>query len=259
MFRNEENKSSRSILIFVAIVIGLASIGAWRYQDKISFGSSPEEVKKIISEYIDNNPQQIMDSVMKFREQEYQRSIESAKENISKEKASLNVGILPILGNKDSDIIIYYFFDFNCGYCKTATANILKALSMNNEIKIILKDLPILGASSESMSRFSLALYKANPAKYLSFIQLVSDAKNVTDSDLKKISSDLNIDYNNILSHANDKDISDTISSNKDFAQKAGIRGTPAFIINDELNIGVLEPQDIIKRGTKPAKQGDVK
>ena len=62
------------------------------------------------------------------------------------------------LGNKNGETIIIEFFDYNCGYCKRSFPELMELISENKDIKVILKELPVLGESSIPVSYTHLTL-----------------------------------------------------------------------------------------------------
>ena len=91
------------------------------------------------------------------------------------------------LGNKNGKEIIIEFFDYNCGYCKRSFPEIMELVSENKDIKIILKELPVLGESSILASKASIASQKQD--KYFEFHQeLINFSGLISLIDIKKIS-----------------------------------------------------------------------
>ena len=68
----------------------------------------------------------------------------------------------PVMGNPEGDVIVYEFFDYNCGYCKSAFNTVIKALDYDKNTKLVLKELPILSQTSINASFFALAAKKQN-------------------------------------------------------------------------------------------------
>ena len=63
-----------------------------------------------------------------------------------------------IIGNPEGDITIVEFVDYNCGYCKRALADLNAVISKNPNVRVVLKDYPILNENSYELSQLSLSL-----------------------------------------------------------------------------------------------------
>src|SRR5258707_8586274 len=49
-----------------------------------------------------------------------------------------------VLGNKDGDVTFVEFFDYNCGYCKRAMADMLDLMKSDPKLKVVLKNFQVL-------------------------------------------------------------------------------------------------------------------
>lgn len=141
----------------------------------------------------------------------------------------------PYMGNKDAEISIVVFSDFNCPYCKKAS-EVIASLSVKygQKVKIISRDFAVLG--DDSLALATAALCAGDQGKYwpmyyklfelqgeFSLDNLASVARMAGVTDLKSFSDCLNGDkyYNFIFQAVVD-------------GQFLEIRGTPAWFVNGE-------------------------
>src|SRR5829696_9146429 len=75
----------------------------------------------------------------------------------------------PIAGNPNGSISIVEFFDYQCSYCITIASSIRSIVKSNPNVRIIFKEYPILGETSNVASRAALAVNKISPQKYYIF------------------------------------------------------------------------------------------
>ena len=77
------------------------------------------------------------------------------------------------LGNKDGDVTFVEFFDYNCGYCKRAMADMLDLMKTDPKLKVVLKEFPVLGPGSVEAAQVAVAVRMQDPGgkKYLDFHQ----------------------------------------------------------------------------------------
>ena len=150
------------------------------------------------------------------------------------------------LGNKNGKEIIIEFFDYNCGYCKRSFPEIMELVSENKDIKIILKELPVLGESSILASKASIASQKQD--KYFEFHQeLINFSGIISLIDIKKISKELGINFEQLQKDMNSEETILLINESYRLADLIGVRGTPAFIINNNLIPGAIGKNEMLR------------
>src|SRR3954469_25360261 len=79
-----------------------------------------------------------------------------------------------ILGNPRGDVTMVEFFDYNCGYCKRAMADMMDLIKSDPKLRIVLKEFPVLGEGSTQAAQVAVALHmqdKTGGKKYLEFHQ----------------------------------------------------------------------------------------
>ena len=168
------------------------------------------------------------------------------KRNISLYYKDLIKNDYLFLGNKNGKDIIIEFFDYNCGYCKRSFPEIMELVSENKNIKVILKELPVLGESSILAAKASIASQKQN--KYFEFHQeLINFSGLISLSDIKKISKQLGINYEQLQKDMNSDETILLINESYRLADLIGVRGTPAFIINNDLIPGAIGKNEMLR------------
>ena len=168
------------------------------------------------------------------------------KRNISLYYKDLIKNDYLFLGNKNGKDIIIEFFDYNCGYCKRSFPEIMELVSENKNIKVILKELPVLGESSILASKASIASQKQD--KYFEFHQeLINYSSLISLPDIKKISKELGINYEQLQKDMNSDETILLINESYRLADLIGVRGTPAFIINNDLIPGAIEKNEMLR------------
>lgn len=145
-------------------------------------------------------------------------------------------------GNPEGDITLVEFLDYRCGYCRRAHDEVAKLLEFDGNIRMIVKEFPILGEQSVLASRFAVATKQvAGDDAY----KAVSDAlmtlsADVTPRSLRRIAETLQLDYDAIAARMDDESITEEIRRTRDLALKLNISGTPTFVLQDELLRGYL-------------------
>ena len=68
----------------------------------------------------------------------------------------------------------------------------------------------------------------------------------INDEILSSIFKKLNIDKNYIQKKIDDKEINRKLQNDIELAKSLGLRGTPAFIISDEIFFGYIKKEDMV-------------
>ena len=103
---------------------------------------------------------------MQERQQKAEQA--SAEEIFSNNRAVfLSADNAPVVGNPEGQITIVEFFDYNCSYCRRAFKAVRDVMEENDNIRVVMREFPILGEGSDYAARASLAAMKQG--KYQEF------------------------------------------------------------------------------------------
>ena len=75
------------------------------------------------------------------------------------------------------------FFDYNCGYCKRAMGDMLELMKADPNLRVVLKEFPVLGESSVQAAQVAIALNMQDKGgkKYLDFHQKLLNTRGGVD------------------------------------------------------------------------------
>lgn len=212
-------------------------------------GLTETQVQEIVAKYIDENPQALIDSLEKYQAQMMKKQQEAAKNAIKENRAAiLESEFNAKFGELDSKNYVVEFFDYNCGFCKRVTPTVDKLIDEQDDLKIVFVEFPVLGASSELAAAAALVVQQKRPEKYREFHNAMMAHNGKKDlSSINQIARDLDIRDINFAEEVKNERIAQAIEANRVIADKLGIRGTPAFVINDELIPGAVPYEEIVK------------
>ncbi|MGY6632934.1 MAG: DsbA family protein [Alkalilacustris sp.] len=145
-------------------------------------------------------------------------------------------------GNPDGDVTVVEFVDYNCGFCKRALPEVMALLDRDPGVRLVMKELPILGPESELASRFAIAtLQVAGDDAYGAVHErLLGLPGRVSPAALGGIADDLGLDRAAIEARMDAPEVSAVIAANRALARSMGINGTPTFVIGDQLVRGYI-------------------
>ena len=197
-----------------------------------------EQVEQIVHDYIVKNPMFILEAVDNYQK----TTMQARQETTLKENRSMifeDQGS-PFIGNEKGDVTVVEFFDYNCGYCKKTFPGLKKLVDEDKNVKVIFKDFPILGPSSETAAKWALAADRQK--KYFDFhIKLMEHKGPIDDALLESISKDIGMDANLAKTDTTASDVLLQIEKNRTLANNLGITGTPAFVVGDKVVPGYVD------------------
>ena len=128
------------------------------------------DIEGIIKNYLITHPEVIEDAVNELSKR--QAAADQAKHEAmitQNANAIFNSPRGVTLGNKNGDVTFVEFFDYNCGYCKRAMADMLDLLKSDPKLKVVLKEFPVLSEGSVEAAKVAIAARMQDPKKYLDF------------------------------------------------------------------------------------------
>ena len=197
-------------------------------------------VETIIYDYLLKNPlvvRQALDSLQ--IQEENKKKLQQAVALQNRKEELLRNPASPITGNPKGDITIVEFFDYNCGYCKRVVKTLKDLIRTDRKVRLVFKEFPILGPSSEIAAKSALAAKKQG--KYIEFHNELMRPGPINDERIKATATKLGLDLEKLNTDMQNLEIEQEIMRNYQLAEELGINGTPAFIIGGELIPGAIE------------------
>ena len=147
------------------------------------------------------------------------------------------------LGNPNGDVTLVEFFDYSCGFCKRALPDMLTLIKDDPNLKIVLKELPILGPGSVEAARVAIAVRMQDPQgqKYLAFHQeLLGGPGHASKERALDAAKDQGLDLARIGQDEATDEVSATIGEDSKLAAALGINGTPSYVVGDKVIVGAV-------------------
>ena len=228
----------------------------------VAEGFSPkqtEAIRKIVKDYLMENPEAIVDAIEAMQEKERVKADKEAEKTMKDRKTDIfSDPNTPVAGNPNGDVTIVEFFDYRCGYCKNVYPPMMQVIKDDGKVKLVLKELPVLGPESMLASKMALATRAQN--KYIEFHDaLMRHRGGLNEAVLLKLAGDLGLDIAKLRKDMEDPAVEKQLLANADLAMNLNIRGTPGFVIGHQLVPGAVDAktfQQLIaeaRKGPPPA------
>ena len=193
--------------------------------------------------YLMDNPEVIMEAVELLQSREAEAQAQADVNMVSDNaEAIFDDGYSWVGGNPEGDITLVEFLDYRCGYCKRAHGEVAKLLETDGNIRIIVKELPILGEDSVLASRFAIATKQVEGGDAYKAMNdaLMAYSGSITVPAMRRIAETLDLDAGAIEARMDSEEVTQEIAQTRALAQTLQISGTPTFVVHDEMLRGYL-------------------
>lgn len=145
-------------------------------------------------------------------------------------------------GNKDGDITIVEFMDYQCSYCRKAHDEVNELVTSDGNIRLVLKEYPILGENSDLAARFAISVRQiaGDNAYKAAHDALMTLRGEISSTALDRIAADLGLDPAAINTRMQSDDVSAVIASNRALGDAMQVNGTPTFIVDQTMLRGYV-------------------
>ncbi|MCR9125318.1 MAG: DsbA family protein [Rhodobacteraceae bacterium] len=211
-------------------------LGAMTNAERAAFGAE-------VRAYLMENPEVILEAVQALEDRRAAAQAAADVNLVADNAAALfDDGFSWVGGNPDGDITIVEFSDYRCGFCRRAHPEVAALLETDGNIRLIMKEFPILGEASTVASRFAIATRQlagsdAYKQVHDTLMALEGDPTSVA---LRRIASEIGMDADAVLARMDAPEVSREIAETQALAQRLRITGTPTFVFEDELVRGFL-------------------
>src|SRR5579862_6943535 len=154
--------STALVSIALAALVALGPV-AGRAEDKPLSDQQQEAVKKIVHDYLVEHPEAIIEAVGAYREKQRMAAQDAAKKALISHREELNNDPnSQVFGNPKGDVTVVEFFDYHCPYCKAMVDTLQGIVNADGNVRLVMKELPILGADSVFAARAAIAARNQN-------------------------------------------------------------------------------------------------
>src|SRR5919109_2744660 len=158
-------------LLIAAAVLAIAAVPV-RAQ---SFSDSQRaEIERIVKDYLVAHPELLQEVISELEKRQSEAETAKHREGVRQYSQALFHSPRQVtIGNRQGDVTLVEFFDYNCGYCKRALSEMLNLMKEDPKLRVVLKEFPVLGPGSVEAAQVAVAVRMQDPTgkKYLEFHQ----------------------------------------------------------------------------------------
>ena len=197
---------------------------------------------KIVRQAMLQDPQILVDAANVLQDRQYAPTLNNARAQIETPFAS------SWKGAQKPEVVLVEFYDYACPYCKASNPHVDQLVRENPKLRVVYRELPILGPNSVEAARLSLAASKAG--RFHQFHDALYAAGRPAPDTNAAAARIANIPP----APAEDAAIEAELKKNFSLASQLGATGTPLFVVGDRVLSGAVG-YDALKKAVDDAQK----
>ena len=178
---------------------------------------------RIVRQALLADPQILVDTADALRDRQYQPTLKARRAALETPFGS------SWKGAAKPDVVLVEFFDYACAYCRASNPHIEQLLREDKGLRVVYRELPILGPESVAAARLSLAASKAG--RFSQFYDALFAAGRPGTETIAAATQAAGINP----PPASSPDAEAELKRNFEMAGALGATGTPLFIVGDRV------------------------
>ncbi|MCC5973330.1 MAG: DsbA family protein [Rubellimicrobium sp.] len=226
-----------------ALAIGTAGLGLPARAEVIMTDAEREAFRAEVRAYLLEHPEVLMEAIGVLEEREM-----ASRADVDRQLARANAEALFddghswVGGNPEGDVTIVEFIDYRCGFCRQAFPEVESLLEIDGNIRLIIKEFPILGEQSVLASQFAISVLQLHGDDAYKQVHdaLMALRSDITPESLSRLAQTFELEPAPLLARMGSPEVAQVIEANRRLAQAMNISGTPTFVVEDQMVRGFL-------------------
>ncbi|HEV2337173.1 MAG TPA: DsbA family protein [Stellaceae bacterium] len=206
-----------------------------------------QAIEGIVRDYLAKNPEILLDAMQAAEDKARGAARNKASAALAaRQEEVFNDPDAPVGGNPRGDASLVEFFDYRCPYCKQVEPSLEALLAKDKELRFVYKEFPVLGPASVTAARAALAARQQG--KYDAFHKAMMNTKGEFDEAVVfKVASSIGLDVDRLKHDMAAPEIDRILKANAKLAAALDIRGTPGFVVGNEIVPGAISLEALKK------------
>lgn len=215
-----------------------------------------DEVAGLVRKTLVENPEILEEVSLALERKRAEDQAEQRKDLIVQKKDLIfSSGDDHVAGNPDGDITVVEFFDYNCPYCQRAFGDIKALIESDPNVRVVFKEFPVLSEESYDAALVGIAMEKQG--LYMPFHEkLITHQGRADRATALQIARDLGADMAKLEEVIADPATVEIVRGTHSLADDLGINGTPAYVVGDEVLVGLAPLAELKKQLESARKDG---
>jgi protein-disulfide isomerase len=199
---------------------GTAGFYAWRGPDKAA-------TEAIVRDYVLNHGEILPEAMKRVQDRQ-------AAASVTRHRSALETPYHAAwAGAADGDVVLVQFFDYACPYCRETNADVDRLLAEDSRLKVVWRELPVLGPNSEAAANASLTA--ARQGRFRQFHERLFALGRPTDATLAQAMAEAGVS-----AEAENAGAGAELRRNIELARQMEASGTPTFVVGNQVLQGAV-------------------
>jgi protein-disulfide isomerase len=212
---------------------------------------TPEQrrmIEEVVRDFLLNNPEILRDAFQALERREQESQARGQADLIERHAETLfRTGRHAVLGNPQGDVTIVEFFDYNCGFCRRAHADMQDIIRSDPGVRWVLKEFPVLGPGSMEAAQISAQLI-GNPRFPEFYNRMLAERGQVGKDRALAIAREVGLDARALERGMGTTGPQQVIQEAYGLANTLNLGGTPTYVIGREVVVGAVGAAQLRER-----------
>jgi protein-disulfide isomerase len=227
-----------ALLLWASAVLALMPLGPAAAAEFTS--EQRQAIEGIIRDFMQKNPEALLDALQAAKDKMEGEAHDKASAALAARRHEVfDDPDAPVAGNPRGNATLVEFFDYRCPYCKQVEPSLDALLSEDRQLRFVYKEFPVLGPESVSAARAALAARKQDRYDAMHHALMALKGQ-IDEAALFRVASSVGLDVERLKRDMTAPDIDRMLKANINLAGALDIRGTPGFVIGNEIVPGAI-------------------
>ena len=231
------------MIVNVALGLGCALLGGlagWYWQSHRA-GTDPAAhlaagdraaIEQVIHDYLMAHPEVLPSAMAELESRQTATQLAGVRDQVERPAPGA------VLGNPNGKITLVEFTDYACTFCRRSNADVDALIAANPDLKVVVRELPILSPESSDAARMALAA--GEQGRYAAFHQAMFAAGRPDAQSIAAAARAAGLDVARAQKVIADPATERELVRNLDIAKQLGFTGTPSWVVGDTLLTGAV-------------------
>jgi protein-disulfide isomerase len=229
----------------VALILFAAAVPTFDLARAQFSGDQRSEIEKIIRDYLVRNPEVLQEVMQEMERRQAAAEAEKHQEAIKSLSGLIfNSPRQVVIGNPKGDVTLVEFYDYNCAFCRRALADKIELMKTDPNLRIVLKDFPVLGEGSTAAAQVANAVRiqdKTGGRKYFEFHQKMFNSRGQVDrARALAVVREIGFDVARVEKDMNTPEVKQSLEEVFKLAEALNINGTPTYVVGNQVVVGAV-------------------
>lgn len=202
------------------------------------------ELGGFIHEYLISHPQVLREAIDALDKREKADAETSRAKLVGQYSSALFASKFQAdVGNPKGTTTVVEFFDYNCHFCKNALPDMARLMKDDPDLRVVLKDFPVLGPGSVEAARVASAVRnQLQGERFWDFHNKLLGQSHgpVGKKEALAVAREMGLDMALLEKDIGSKEIDDGLKQTMAMADELQINGTPTFVMGDSVVVGAV-------------------